>query len=416
VRAISSSPNEWDRLSDTGPHALTVSRLPRWLPRFGWPWPPGVIDTVWTIFALANLDFIFMFPGWETIPFHMIWASMTLVYGFRVWKVGPTLWIMATVMVLTAAGIAVDVWVGSEPVAELTEDPLLALMFLAMAWHARRKLVAERSHRLVSEQYARLLRDQRRFLQDAAHQLRTPITIALGHAELLASAVDGQQETEDIQVVIGELSRLRSISDRLLIIAAAGDPAFLHPEPVALDLLVAELVRRWRPTAERSWRIGQLNQVTVRADRERLGMALDALLENAVRHTGDGDAIQLSVIRDYPGMPARIVVADAGDGIPADRLPDIFDRFRTGEDGQSRGTGLGLPLVRAVARAHGGNVTVHSVPGEGSEFELTLPVPARPALTAAPAERMSADRPWTGRAAAEWTAAPLAEDQGSSRR
>jgi signal transduction histidine kinase len=416
VRAISSSPNEWDRLSDTVPHALTVSRPPRWLPRLGWPWPPGVIDTVWTIFALANLDFIFMFPGWETIPFHMIWASMTLVYGFRVWKVGPTLWIMTAVMVLTAAGIAVDVWIGSEPVAELTEDPLLALMFLAMAWHARRKLAAERSHRLVSEQYARLLLDQRRFLQDAAHQLRTPITIALGHAELLAGAVEGQQETEDIQVVIGELSRLRSISDRLLIIAAAGDPAFLHPEPVALDLLVAELVRRWRPTAERSWRIGQLNQVTVRADRERLGMALDALLENAVRHTGDGDAIQLSVIRDYPGMPARIVVADAGDGIPADRLPYIFDRFLTGEDEQSRGTGLGLPLVRAVARAHGGNVTVHSVTGEGSEFELTLPVPARPALTAAPTERMPADRPWTGRAAAERTAVPLAGDQGSSRR
>jgi signal transduction histidine kinase len=385
---------------------MTAPRLPRWLPRLGWPWPPGVIDTLWTIFALANLDFIFMFPGWETIPFHAIWASMTLVYGFRVWKVGPTLWISTVVLVLTAAGIAVDVWIGSEPAAELTEDPLLALMFLAMAWHARRKLAAERSHHLVSEHNARLLADQRRFLQDAAHQLRTPITIALGHAELLASAVDGRQETEDIRVVIGELSRLRSISDRLLIIAAAGDPAFLHPELVALDRLVAELVRRWRPTAARSWRIGQLSQVTVRADRERLGLALDALLENAVRHTANGDAIQLSVIRDYPGMPARIVVADAGDGIPENQLPYIFDRFRTGEDGQSRGTGLGLPLVRAVARAHGGDVTVRSVLGEGSEFELALPAPARPALAAAPAER----------AAAERTAAPLTEDQGSSRR
>ena len=113
----------------------------------------------------------------------------------------------------------------------------------------------------------------------------------------------------------------------------------------------------------------------MQADRERLGLALDALLENAVRHTGGGDAIQLSVIRDYPGMPARIVVADAGTGIPADQLPFIFDRFRTGDDGQSRGTGLGLPLVRTVARAHGGDVTVRSACGKGSEFELTLPVP-----------------------------------------
>jgi signal transduction histidine kinase len=360
-------------------------RLVNWLAGLEWLRKPGVIDTAWTIFALLNLDLIFMFPGWETIPFHLIWASLTLVYGFRAWKLGPTLWVLTAVMVLTAVGIAVDVAVGSEPAAELTEDPLLALMFVAMAWHAHRKLAAERSYRLISEQNARLLDDQRQFLQDAAHQLRTPITIALGHAELLADAIGGQQEGEDIDVVIGELNRLRRISERLLIIAAAGDPAFLHPEPVALDRLIAELIRRWRPTCERRWRIGQLDQVTVPADRERLGLALDALLENAIRHTGRDDVIQLSVIRDYPGMPARVIVADSGTGIPADQLPLIFDRFRTGRDGQqSRGTGLGLPLVRAVARAHGGNVTVRSEPGEGSEFELTLPAQhgGRPALPA----------------------------------
>jgi signal transduction histidine kinase len=229
---------------------------------------------------------------------------------------------------------------------------------------------------VISEHNARLLDDQRRFLQDAAHQLRTPITIALGHAELLAGVVGGEQEAEDIEVVVGELNRLRRISERLLIIAAAADPAFLHPTTVALDQLVADLIRRWQPAADRSWRIGRLDHVIVPADRERLGLALDALLENAVRHTLSTDVIQLSVIRDYPGMPARIVVTDTGGGIPADQVPLIFDRFSTGDDGQHRGTGLGLPLVRAVARAHGGNVTVSSTIGEGSAFELTLPAPA----------------------------------------
>jgi signal transduction histidine kinase len=369
VRAINSWPGE----------------LASKLPRLGWPYPPRVIDVVWTAFALANLDLMFMFPDWETIPFHLIWASLTLIYGFRTWSLGPTLWMASAILVLTAIGIAFDVAVGSEPATELTEDPLLALMFLAMAWHARRKLAAERSHHLISEHNATLLADQRRFLQDAAHQLRTPITIALGHAELLATAVNGQQEAEDIDVVIGELSRLRRISERLLIIAAAADPAFLHPEPVALDELIAELIRRWRPAADRSWRIARLDQVTVPADRERLGLALDALLENAVRHTGSNDVIQLSVIRDYPGMPARIIVADTGSGIPADEVPLIFDRFSTGQDGQPGGTGLGLPLVRAVARAHGGNVTVSSATGKGSEFELTLPTSAgtRPTIAAA---------------------------------
>ena len=385
----------------------------------GWPWPAGVIDTLWVVFALGNLGLMFMYPHWETVPFHAIWASMTLIYGFRTWKLGPTLWLTAAAMTLTAAGIAADVWAGSEPLPELTEDPMLALMFLAMAWHARRKLLAERSLREVSEANVQLIAAQRRFLQDAAHQLRTPITIALGHAELLAgvvgstvgstvggavgSAVGGQQESEDIEVVIGELNRLRRISERLLLIAAAGDPAFLHPEPVALDHLIAELIRRWRPTAERSWRIGQLDEVAVQADRERLGLALDALLENAVRHTDSGDVIQLSVIRDYQGMPARIVAADSGTGIPADQLPFIFDRFRTGDAERSRGTGLGLPLVRAVARAHGGDVTVRSAAGKGSEFEVTLPTPAdrRPAQAGPPPDR---------------AVAPVAVDQGSAGR
>jgi signal transduction histidine kinase len=276
-------------------------------------------------------------------------------------------------MVTTASGIGLDVWRGSEPMEELTEVPLMAAVFLAMVWHAHRKQAVERSHHVISEQNARLVADQRQFLQDAAHQLRTPITIALGHAELLAGDLTGQQEGQDIGVVIGELNRLRRIAERLLVIAAAADPGFLHAESVALDQLTTDLVRRWRPTADRRWQLGRIDRVAVRADRERLSLALDALLENAVRHTCPGHVIQLSVIRGWPGMPVRIMVADDGSGIAADQLDLIFDRFRTGDESQSRGTGLGLPLVRAVARAHGGDVAVRSRPGKGSEFELTLP-------------------------------------------
>ncbi len=406
MRAISSSPVDV---------AASGRAAPAWLLSLRWPFNPAALDVLWGAFSALNLISIYWFAYWETIPFHFIWISLTLLYGYRSWPTGPTMWILSAVMMTTASGIGLDVWRGSEPPEELTEVPLMAAVFVVTVWHSQRKQAAERSHRLVSEQNARLLDAQRQFLQDAAHQLRTPITIALGHAELLAGTVEGRQESEDIEVVIGELNRLRHISERLLLIAAAGDPAFLHPEPVVLDHLVAESVRRWRPTADRSWRIGHLDQVTVRADRERLGLALDALLENAVRHTASGDAIQLSVIRGYPGMPARIVVADAGCGIPEDELPHIFDRFRTGDDGQSRGTGLGLPLVRAVARAHGGDVTVRSTHGQGSEFELTLPAPGRPALLAASAALADRtglpDRPGQNRT----PSAVIAEDQGSSR-
>jgi two-component system OmpR family sensor kinase len=358
-----------------------------------WPYSPLALDIGWAVFSALNLIAIYWFANWETIPFHFIWISLTLLYGFQPWRAAPTMWVLGAVMLTTASGIGLDVWRGSEPPAELTEVPLMAAVFVAMAWHAHRRQAADRATRSLSEENARLLATQQRFLQDAAHQLRTPITIALGHAELLAGDLTGQQQGQDIQVVIGELSRLRRIAERLLLIAAAGDAGFLHAEVVALDRMIMELIRRWRPTADRSWQLGRLDPVTVRADRERLGLALDALLENAVRHTVNGDVIQLSVIRGWPGMPVRIIVADSGSGIPENRLHLIFDRFRTGDDQESRGTGLGLPLVRAVARAHGGEVTVRSKPGWGSEFELTLPAPpgGRPELPAGSGAPAAAD-------------------------
>ena len=362
----------------------SVRRAAAGLVALRWPYPAWVLDAAWALFSALNLIAIFWFADWETIPFHFIWISLTVLYGFRTWTALPTMWILGAVMLTTAAGIGLDVWRGSEPLQELIEVPLMAAVFIAMAWHAHRRQAADRSHRMVSEQNAGLLTTQRQFLQDAAHQLRTPITIALGHAELLASSLTSHQEGRDVQVVIGELDRLRRISERLLVIAAAADPEFLQPEFVAVDQLAAELIRRWRPTADRRWQLGRLDQVSVLADPERLGLALDALLENAVRHTATHDVIRLSVIQGGRGGPVRIVVADSGSGIPADQQHLIFNRFRTGDDVHSRGTGLGLPLVRAVARAHGGDVTVRSGPGKGSKFELTLPQPARDRLELPP--------------------------------
>jgi thiol-disulfide isomerase/thioredoxin/anti-sigma regulatory factor (Ser/Thr protein kinase) len=224
-----------------------------------------------------------------------------------------------------------------------------------------------------------LLAHQRTFLQDAAHELRTPITIALGHAELLAAELAGRREQQDIHVVVGELTRLKSLSERLLLIAASEDPEFLVLAPVTLDSFLIEALRRWQPTARRVWATGQLDAVTVAADRERLELAVDSLLENAVQHTGPGDTIRVSVTRDDDTATARLVVEDSGEGIPPSEVDHVFERFRTGptRDGP-RGTGLGLTLVRAVALGHAGEVSVRSAPGAGSSFELVLPATAPP--------------------------------------
>ncbi len=378
MKAISSPTTDdgsADRISGLGRSAVRLSRSAIGL---SWPFRPGLLDAAWAVFSAINLILLLAYPGWEAIPFHLIWISFTLLYGFRIWALGPTLWVLGLVMAATAAGTGLAVVRGSEPAAELSEVPLMAALFVAVAWHARRKLAAEQESRLVGEQNARLLTMQRRFLQDASHQLRTPITIAMGHAELLAGDLAGRPEGNDIQVVLGELNRLRRIAERLLVIAAAEGPEFLRLEPVALDTFIVETLRRWRPTVNRRWQLGRLDKATVQADRERLGLAIDALMENAVRHTGDGDVIRLSVVAGEYGMPVRVFVADGGQGIPADLVPHVFDRFRSGDGNHPSGTGLGLALVQAVARAHGGEVLVRSRPGRGSEFELRLPGPTGP--------------------------------------
>ncbi len=397
-----------------------------------WPFRMAWVDAAWVVFSLINLASIVIFGHWETVPFHFIWISLTLVYGFRVWAIKPTLWVLGMVMLTTFTAIGWDVWRGAQSVDELNEVPLMAVMFWLMVWHARRRLVADHERDMVSDENARLLTTQRRFLQDASHQLRTPITIALGHAELLARELADRGENRDIQVVVGELTRLRRLGERLLVIAASEDPDFLYPEPVALDRFTMEVIRKWRPTAARRWQLGQLDAVTVSADRERLGLAVDALLENAVRHTTDNDMIQLSVVAGGHGAPARMIIADTGTGIRPTELERIFDRFRTGTipdesvsatygaDGPvsveyggsgSKGTGLGLALVRAVAHAHGGDVLVRSTPGLGSEFEVVLPTRPTPAgplhLAAAPG--------WVGPAVADGEASTLKEDPWASR-
>ena len=224
----------------------------------------------------------------------------------------------------------------------------------------------------MGEKNARLLTAQRQFLQDASHHLRTPITIALTYAELLARDLAGKQE-QDIHMVIGEMTRLRRLSDRLLIIAGSADPEFLRCEPVLLTGFAAETIERWRPTAERRWELRRLDAATVMADAERLGLALDTLVENAVKFTSAGDVIALSVEGNASGE-VRLGVSDKGSGIAASELPHVFDRFRAsggarGPAGPDSGSRWSAPWPRRTA----GTVEVRSILGEGSEFEIVLP-------------------------------------------
>ena len=363
-----------DHMSVPGLPALT-GRTARLRDLDNWRAWSGWLDLTWIVLWVIGLAGI-VFEHWETIPFHLIWLTFALIYSFRIRTTRPTVLVLAAMLVTTLAAIWLTMLRGAEPADELTEVPLMAAMFWIMIWHGRRRLAANAERVAVSEENERLLATQRRFLQDASHQLRTPITIALGHSELLARNLTAAQDKRDIDVIVGELSRLRTLSERLLLIAASASREFLQPEPVDLDDFVADALCRWQPAASRHWQLGQLDDATAVADRERIRLALDALLENAVQHTGEDDLIRLAVLRDDKAGLASLIVQDSGTGIEAGELDHVFERFATASRPVAghRGTGLGLALVRAVAEGHGGQVRAQSTAGLGSRFELVLPL------------------------------------------
>ena len=341
-----------------------------------WPNRERWIDVAWVLFSLANLVAMLIIPSWETVPFHFIWVSLTVLYGFRVWRTRPTLTVLAVVMLTTGAFIGIDYAKGAQPLDEITEVPLMAAMFVAMVWHARRRLSAMEEVERVSMENLRLLERERRFVQDASHELRTPITVALGHTELIQRRATDPTIVEDVDVIADELARLRRLVDGLLLLAGTEDPQQLHLVPVDVAEIVVDAFRRWAATPRR-WVLSAAEEAIVLADRYRLAVAFDALIENAVQHTREQDTIEVAVRRRDGAAVASF--RDTGTGIPDEDLDRIFDRFARADPGRSRhtgGFGLGLSIVRAIVEAHLGTVHVMSRVDVGTTFEIDLPLEA----------------------------------------
>ena len=217
---------------------------------------------------------------------------------------------------------------------------------------------------------------QREFIRDVSHELRTPIAISRGHLELLAEGhLDEPSARRDaIALITGELDRMGRFVDDLLLLAKAESPNFLELETVGLDELCAELVAKARGIADRKWILGPAPRRLIVADRQRLTQAVMNLVQNAVAHSEVGDEIEIAA--EARGSEAAIWVRDSGVGIPKSEQSRIFQRFSRGlhSRGRYEGTGIGLAIVRAIAEAHGGHVAVSSAPGEGSRFELVIPI------------------------------------------
>jgi signal transduction histidine kinase len=328
-------------------------------------------DVGWVVFSAACVAAMAADPSWETIPFHLIWISLTVLYGFRVWSLPATSTVLVAVGLTTGASIMTDAFAGLQLWGELFEVPLMSAMFLAMVWHARRRKQAMETVASLAEDRAQLLGQQERLLQNVSHELRTPVTIARGHLELLERSVGEQPQ---LDVAFDELRRIERIVDRLLLLARAERHDFLMPEPVRLVPFMEETFMRWAEVAQRAWRLGAIVDVTLMVDETWLRAALDALVENAVQYTDDYARIELSARGERDGVV--ISVADEGQGIDPAAVSQIFERFARSDMARTRregGAGLGLAIVDAIARAHGGSVSAESR-GVGSVFELRLPL------------------------------------------
>jgi signal transduction histidine kinase len=241
----------------------------------------------------------------------------------------------------------------------------MAAMFLAMVWHAHRGQGALEDVRRAADR-------EREFVRDASHQLKTPIAIARGLASLVRDAPGSPDALDDMTDLVAELDRLSRITEELLLLAAAEQQDGLLREAVDFEDVLVAAARRWSRTADRAWRAstceGELD-----ADRQRVDSALDAIIENAVAATDDGDSI--SVVGRSEGHVAVIEVSDSGVGIPQEALPRVFDRFWQIEYGRTgrRGSGLGLAIVKAIVEAHGGTVSVSSGIGRGTCLTMRLP-------------------------------------------
>jgi signal transduction histidine kinase len=309
---------------------------------------------------------MFSLTSWETIPFHNVWVSLALLYTVRRWSFSVTAAVLLCVMVAVGAALAyVVVGAGDAGVDEMAEVPMMAAMFAVIVFYAWR-------HDLAMKKVQESAERERDFIRDVSHYLRTPITVALGHAELIRAGATDTQLTEDAEIVVDELKRVSTISDRLLLLAMPQDDLVIVREAVDPGQLVRTMARRWSAAANRSWEVEVTTEGTVLADEERLTLALDCLVENAVRATDEGQTIAIRS-RSRAGR-AVLEVSDTGVGISPEDQERIFERFRRAPSngGQRSGAGLGLALARAIAEAHGGSLEVESSPGRGATFRIRL--------------------------------------------
>ncbi len=232
---------------------------------------------------------------------------------------------------------------------------------------------------------------QRHFVADASHELRTPLTIMnLEIGRVLSGTRQTGEYQHALQVASAETERMtRLVNDLMTLARMDAGQNILHLEELDLSDVAVEAVERLSALAERrqvTLEIGEMPELCILGDRQYLIQMISNLIENGIKYGGSSQQVRVEtrLVHDQGQDLASLLVSDTGPGIPVEHLPRVFDRFYRVDPARSReaneddvspaGSGLGLSIVARIAQIHGGNVRVSSKLGEGSTFEITLPL------------------------------------------
>jgi signal transduction histidine kinase len=216
---------------------------------------------------------------------------------------------------------------------------------------------------------------QRRFVSDASHELRSPITTIRSHAEVAVAHPDRVTAVELAEVVLAEQQRMQRLVDDLLLLARADEHVPLAREAVDLDDLAFEVGHRLRSATSKRVDTSGVSAARVQGDVDALRRMMRNVGENAARHASSRVDIALA----ERGDEAVLTIDDDGPGIPASERARVLQRFVRLDEARSRdegGSGLGLSIVDEVVRAHGGSVSIQQSPLGGARIRITLPVQA----------------------------------------
>jgi signal transduction histidine kinase len=294
--------------------------------------------------------------------------------------------LLISMAIAAIAVIATGAWLARTAVAPINEIARAAReiggedLAKRLNWQERRDelgVLASTFDEMLGRLEAAFARE-RRFIADASHELKTPLTVINGNAQMLQRWADRDPalRAEAMETIRSESASMARVINAMLTLAKTDDAEALSLEPVSLAAVLHDASAGLRPAAERKGLTLEVRcdtDATVRGEPGLLRQLITNLTENAIKFTQSG---RVTLTLERAGALARITVSDTGPGIPEEALPHVFERFFRADPARSRtveGTGLGLAVVRNIVRVHGGEIRAENSSEGGAAFVVELP-------------------------------------------